>query len=166
MNSLSRWNPVADVLATSRAMDRLFDQFWPTNGGYSFGQMLSVPAIDVSETEQAVIVHAEVPGFKPEQIDARIEGNILTLKGEYSTDEKREEGHYHVRECSTSSFNRSVVLPIGVDSSKSTAEFENGVLTLTMPKQPDAMPKRINIVPKPLIAAEATNGKANNGSKK
>ena len=157
MNSLVRWNPVVDILATSRAMDRFFDQWWQTNGGFNMGSMLT-PAIDISETDQAIIVHAEVPGFKPEQIDARVEGNVLTLKGEYSTDEKREEGQYHVRERSASSFQRSVTLPVSVDANTATAEFENGVLTLTLPKKPDTMPKRITISPKPQLAAEGHNG--------
>lgn len=162
MSNLVRWNPVSDLLATSRVMDRMFDQMWNNFGGNGGQFNMNVPAIDVRETDNAVIVHAELPGYKPEQIDVRVEGNVLHLRGEYNTDQNREEGQYHLRERSSSSFQRSIVLPVGVDANKAQAEFENGVLMLTLPKQEEAMPKRINITPKQQQITQGNGSQGNN----
>ena len=131
-----------EMLETRHMLDRVFDSLW---FGDRLEGMAGAPLIDLVETEDALTVKAELPGFAPDQIDVRIEGNVLHLKGEMHREEEKNESRYHVRERSTSSFQRSVVLPVEVDTDKTEANFENGVLTLKLPKHEHAMPKRIEI---------------------
>jgi len=132
--------------------DKMFDQFW--NGGSlsspeTFG---TSPAIDMKETDNAIVVSAEVPGFAPEQLDVRVENRVLFLKGERQI-ENEDKGQYHLRERQTVKFSRAFTLPVTVDADKAQAEFGNGILTLTLPKAEEALPKKISITPKTQIAA-------------
>jgi len=92
------------------------------------------PAIDVADEENAVVVRAEVPGCKPEDIDISVCGNMLTISGEKKQEEeKKEKGYYHV-ESSYGSFRREMTLPADVDAGKIEAVCKHGVLTITLPK--------------------------------
>ena len=142
MASLIRWSPMRDILETRRMMDRVFDSLWY---GDQPAAWENLPLLDVVENEKSVTVKAELPGYTPDQIDVRIEGNVLHLKGEMRKEDEKKDGQYHVHERSMNSFQRSISLPTEVDSNKTEATFENGVLTLTMPKNERAMPKRIEI---------------------
>jgi HSP20 family protein len=142
MANLTRWSPMRDMLETRRMMDRVFDSLWYGDRAEPWGNL---PLVDVVEQENAVTVKAELPGFSADQIDVRIEGNMLLLKGEVRKDEEKGEGQYHIRERSMSSFQRSISLPAEVDPNKTEATFENGILTLTLAKHEHAMPKRIEI---------------------
>ncbi len=150
MSNITRWNPMRDLADMNRWMDRAFENYWGEKG-----TDWNLPALDVLDKDNQIIVKAELPGYTPEQVDVRIEGDVLHLKGQRTTEsEKGEEGgQYHLRERSMSSFTRSVRLPIAVDSEKAVAEFENGVLTLKLPKNENALPKRINITSPKLIHA-------------
>lgn len=115
-----------------KEMDDLFSRFgfepenWPS--------LEHVPALDLSETEAAVEVKLDVPGFKPEDIDIQVRGNLLTISGK-KEDEKEEKGReYHRVERHQGTFARSVTLPCDVVSAKAKADYKSGVLTLTMPK--------------------------------
>jgi HSP20 family protein len=142
MKSVIRWNPMNDLLA----MDRFFDQPWPTVFG-------GIPALDMSETDDTIKIEAELPGFTADQIDIKIEGNVLHLKGEQRADQEKNEGEYHLRERKMVSFQRSLTLPATVNAEKAEAHFENGVLTLKLPKTESAMPKRIKVTaPKEITA--------------
>jgi len=142
MSNITRWNPVQDLITMNDMFNR--DWFWPLNDS-----RWSLPTLDMFETDNAVVVKAELPGFDANQVDVRVEGNTLHIKGN-RTDEKNE-GQYHLRERQMVSFDRSLSLPVSVDSNKAQAEFENGVLTLTLPKTEEAMPRRINVTPKKQI---------------
>lgn len=141
MGNLIRWNPMREVLTLSEAMDRMLED----NFGVRGGQRVFAPAMDVVETDTGFTVKAELPGFNPDQIDIRIEGNTLTLRGTAEQTNEKQEGQYHVRERRMANFARSVTLPIHVDADKTAAEFENGVLTLTLPKLEQALAKKIAI---------------------
>lgn len=144
MSNLIRWNPVREMAAMDRWMDRFMNQFWGGSTGEAF--FANMPATDVSETENEIVVKAELPGFSPDQIDIRLEGNVLTLKGQVTSEEERkDEGQVHLRERRMSSFQRSFTLPSGVDADKAEANFENGVLTLTLPKREDARARHIAV---------------------
>jgi HSP20 family protein len=145
MSSLMRWSPRRDVLTMSEAMDRLFNDAFlmPGNGGQAFG-----PKVDVIENEKEIVVKAELPGFKPDNVDIRLEGNVLTLRGQVEEETEEGEGQYHVKERRMRSFTRTLQLPVAVDANKASADFDNGVLNLTLPKDEAALPKRINITPK------------------
>ena len=140
MSNLTRWNPNRDFVSVNEMMNRLFDQAFvlPQNGNRT-------PSVDVVENDDNIVVKAELPGFNPDNIDIRIEGNLLQLRGEYDQNNEKNEGQYHVREMQHASFNRTIPLPTTVDTNKANAEFENGVLVLTLPKHETAMPRKINI---------------------
>lgn len=144
MSSLMRWNPMREMATMDRMMDRMLSQFWGGSSGESL--LGSAPAMDINETENDIVVQAELPGFNPDQIDIRLEGNVLTLKGQMTSEqEQKEEGQYHLRERHMSSFQRSISLPTSVDADKAEANFENGVLTLTLPKREEARARRISV---------------------
>ena len=143
MKSIMRWNPANDLLA----MDRFFEQPWPR-------LFDGTPALDMSETDDTIKIEAELPGFTADQIDIKIEGNVLHLKGEQRDDQEKHEGEYHLRERKMVSFQRSVTLPAAVKADKAEARFENGVLTLTLPKDEASMPKRIRVTTQKEITAK------------
>lgn len=104
-----------------------------------------VPALDVAVKDDAVIVEAELPGLKPEDIDISVQGNTLLITGEKrSEQEENRENYYHV-ERTWGSFRRSVALPTEVDVDRIEARHENGVLTIRMPKSERAKARRIQI---------------------
>ena len=142
MANVIRWSPMREMLETRRIMDRVFDSLWYGDGSDMLG---NAPRLDMVESDNAVTVKAELPGFAPDQIDVRVEGNVLHLKGEMRKEDEKNDGQYHVHERSMSSFQRSISLPVEVDANKTEASFENGVLTLKLPKNEKAMPKRIEI---------------------
>jgi HSP20 family protein len=143
MKDMMRWNPVNDLLS----MDRFFEQPWPR-------VFAGMPALDMSETDDMIKIEAELPGFTADQIDIKVEGNVLHLKGEQRADQDKHEGEYHLRERKMVSFQRSLTLPVAVKAEKAEAHFENGVLTLKLPKDESSMPKRIKVVAQKEISAK------------
>jgi HSP20 family protein len=96
------------------------------------------PKLDVSETKDAMVVTAEMPGLDPKEIEVALNGDVLTLKGEKEKETTKDEERFHRAERTYGAFLRSVRLPMAVDGSKVTATFKNGVLTVTLPKTPAA----------------------------
>jgi HSP20 family protein len=128
-------------------IDRWFDESltrsmeeWPEQRGFD----LSVP-IDVYETDDNFVVKAELPGLKPEDVDISITGNTLTLKGEFEEEQERERGNVHVQERRFGRFYRSIGLPTNVNTDAAEANFDDGVLKVTLPKTEQAKPKRISV---------------------
>jgi len=122
-------------------MEPFFSSPFPSRG--AFEKMM--PAVDVSETEEAVKVNAELPGMAPEDVEVHVENNYLVLRGEKKAQrEEKKENAVH-RECSYGSFSRSIPLPAEIQSDKVTATFKNGVLTVTLPKSEKAQTRRISI---------------------
>jgi HSP20 family protein len=122
-----------------REMERFFYRFVEP-GGEPFETMAGdwVPMLDVAETNEAMVVKAEMPGVDPKDIEVTLMGDLLTLKGdrEKATEEKEE--RYHRMERTYGAFLRSVRLPMAVDGSTVTATFKNGLLVVTLPKTPAA----------------------------
>jgi HSP20 family protein len=143
-----------DLISMSEAMNRLFDDAFimPRDGGTG----MTSPKVDVVENADNVVVKAEMPGFNAENVDCRVEGNVLMLRGEYQQENEKQEGQYHMRERRQGSFARSIPLPTEVNADQAHAEFENGILTLTLPKNEAAKPKRIS------INAKSSNDNASN----
>jgi len=138
-----RWDPFTAVEPLSDAMDRVFP-----------GSLLPVwrrglsgvdAALDMYETDDAVVVKASVPGVKPEDVEVSVVGDTLTIRGEIKADEKVENGQYLCRELARGRFARSVSLPGLVQADKAKAEFENGILTIQVPKVEEAKPKVIKV---------------------
>ena len=105
-------------------------------------------ALDVYQTDDAAVVKTAVPGVKPDDIDITVSGNTLSISGETKEEEEVKEENYIRRERRVGSFSRSVVLPEGLEVDKAEASFEDGVLTLTIPKAPESKPKVVKITGK------------------
>ena len=149
---LTRWNPMREFAE----FDRMFDRFRNDSRVYNADNFGTSPAVDLKENDNAYVVQAEMPGFTPDQIDVHVENGVLFLKGNrQSESENNDKDKYHVRERRSVSVERAFRLPTAVDTEKAEAQFENGVLTLTLPKSPEAQPKRINVTPSKQITAKA-----------
>ena len=138
MGALSRWEPSRELMTMRQFMDRVLnDQF--------AGTSVQGFALDVAEEGDDYVVKASVPGVNPEDLDVTLNDNVLTIKGESKADQEIKEENYRVRERRFGSFSRSIALPTAVDASKVESSYENGVLTLHLPKSEAVKPKRINV---------------------
>jgi len=149
MSNLIRWEPAREMMSLRDAMDRLFyDAF---TRPLSLKDAWSVPAIDMYQTDDEIVVKAALPGIKADEVQINITGEVLTLKGEVKHEEEKtlsqkgKEKAWHIREQRYGSFERSVVLPTDVVADKAKADFENGILTITLPKAEEVKPKVISI---------------------
>lgn len=144
--SIVRREPFRDFMTLREAMDRLFEEsFVGPRRREWLAPTEATLALDMYQTEDSVVVRTAVPGVKPDDIDITISGNALSISGETKEDEEVKEENYIRRERRCGSFSRSVMLPDGVDAANTEASFEDGVLTLTIPKAPEAKPKVIKV---------------------
>ncbi len=144
MANLTPWEPFRDMRRMHDSLDRMFDRALmgsPLAEDLSFGSM----PIDLYETDEDIIVKAAAPGMKPEDLEISITGDRLNIRGELSEEHEDKQPKYYLRERRYGSFSRSVSLPASVDGSKADAEFENGILTLKIPKKEEAKPKTITV---------------------
>jgi HSP20 family protein len=135
---VSPWRPLFDL---HTQIDRLFDDVLPgAPGAAGF-----VPAVDVFEKDDKIVVKADLPGIRKEDLEITVQDGTLTLRGKREkTEEVKEEGRYHF-ERSSGSFQRSIALPAEVDAEKIKAEFKDGVLTIEAPKSAAVLPHRVEI---------------------
>jgi len=146
MTNLVRWEPFRDLISLREAMDRLFEEsIVRPRAGWLAPVGVKALAVDMYETDDAVIVKSAIPGVKPEDLNLSITGDTLTIRGETMADEEIKEEHYIRRECHYGSFCRTLTIPVPIVSDKAEAEFEDGVLTLTLPKAEEVKPKAIKI---------------------
>lgn len=143
MANLVRFEPVREMVHMSDAMDRLFENFY--GRGWRDIDLFDAPSVDLYQTENEIVVKASLPGMKADDIQISVVGDVLTLRGEIKADEEIKEASYHIRERRSGSFARSMPLPSAVQADKARAEFENGVLTLTLPKAEEMRPKTITV---------------------
>lgn len=133
-----------DLARLHGEMDDLFDGFF-RGLDRPFAGYKAWPAIDVAEEEDSIIVIAEVPGCKADDIDISVHGNVLTISGEKKlSEEKKEKGYYHV-ESSYGSFRREITLPTDVNQSKVDASYKDGVLSIALPKAEKAKTIKVKI---------------------
>ncbi len=135
--SLIRWNARRTLPTIFDEMDRLFDTMlrsrWPlTREDFDFG-----PAVDVYEKDDEVIVEAELPGVKREDLEVSAADDSITIRGETKHEEETKEEGYYRKEIRRGSFYRTVPLPAPIDEDKVTAKLEDGVLTIRAPKAVD-----------------------------
>jgi HSP20 family protein len=143
---LMEWRPFREVSRLRREMDRLWDDYYGSGRrGLQPLQAEFAPAVDVTETAEAVVVKAEVPGMDAKDINISVTGEVLTIKGEKKSEREEKEENYHVVERSYGSFSRSLVLPAAVDLDNIEAKYDKGVLTVTCPKKEEVKPKAIEI---------------------
>jgi len=151
--TMQRWEPFKEMVTLRNAMDKLFEDSFVRPTSWIFDEGRGTVALDMYQTANDVVVKASLPGFKPEEVDISITGDTLTLKGEHKEEKETKEEDYFYRERRYGSFSRTVTIPAGIKSDKAEATFENGVLTLTLPKAEEAKPKQIKIKAKPMIEA-------------
>lgn len=143
MSNLTRWEPVREMMTLREAMDRLFDDAFTRPISMSGGSI--VPAVDLYQNADEVVVKASLPGLKAEDVQISITADVLTLRGEFREESEQNEKTYHIRENRYGSFERQVMLPTDVQTEKAKADFENGVLTIVLPKAEAVKPKTITI---------------------
>ena len=158
--NIVRWEPFREMTSLRDAMDRLFEdsfvrapRLWSALGAWEL-------PLDMYQTANDVVVKGTLPGFKPEEVDISITGDTLTLKGEHKEENEVKEEDYFYKERRYGAFSRSVPLPVKVKSDKAEAAFENGVLTLTLPKAEEVKPKQIKVKAKQTTESKKTEPKS------
>jgi HSP20 family protein len=142
MAMIQRWDPLRDLARLQDEMSRLFDDRLPQVSGESVGW---APRCDIFEDEEGVSLRFELAGVEPKDVDIRFENGVLTLRGERKMEKEENREHYHRVELSYGTFTRSFSLPGTIDPEKIRAESKNGVLTVLLPKRPEAKPKSIQV---------------------
>jgi HSP20 family protein len=155
MDTLNRWEPFRGTgfEQFNRVVNELFHR-----AGQDSNLTSWAPAVDIREDEQALVVKADLPDIDPKELDIRVENNILTIRGERKFEKQASAGNYLRVERAYGSFARSFQLANTVNSEAIKAEYQNGVLTLSIPKREEAKPKQIkvNVTPgKAEVAAAA-----------
>ncbi len=135
MRALTPWTGMATL---RQEMDRFFDRFFEPRWEEFPALTEWAPLLDVSETKDALVVKAEVPGMDPKEIQISLQEQLLTIKGEKRQEREEKDERHHRIERSYGAFTRAVRLPVAVDGEKVTATFKNGVLTIKLPKTPAA----------------------------
>jgi HSP20 family protein len=142
---LSSWPSFGGLSTLRSEIDRLFEA--PLTELARASQFLSgaAPAVDVYENKESFVVKAELPGMKKEDIDVSLHDGSLSISGERKSEEKVDEGEVYRSERFFGRFQRTVALPAAVDAGKIKAQYQDGVLTVTLPKAEEAKPKQIDV---------------------
>ncbi len=143
MTVLTRWNPYRELNALQNHVNRLFDAQY---GQESLTTGAFVPPVDIYENEQSIQLKLEVPGVDEKDLDIKVENNTLTVTGErkFEKEEKKEE-NFHRVERRYGSFTRSFTLPTTVNPEDIKADYEHGVLKISLAKRTEAKPKQIKV---------------------
>jgi HSP20 family protein len=131
------------MVTLREAMDRLFDDAFIRPFGLTSG--LQAPTVDLYQTDDEVVVKTSLPGMKADDMQISVTGDLLTIKGEFKEKEEKKEKAYHLREQRYDSFERTLSLPTEVLADKAKADFEDGVLTITLPKAEEVKPNTITV---------------------
>src|SRR5437660_9770479 len=146
MTVLTRWEPLREFATLEDRMNRLFrDSYNDAGQDESLTTSRFAPAVDVYEDEHQVTLKVEVPGIDEKDIDVRVENNTLTVQGERKIEHEEKEENYRRVERQYGSFVRTFTLPPTVDNEKVAANYEKGVLKITLPKKAEAKPKQIKV---------------------
>lgn len=141
--ALVRWDPIRELDSLQGDMNRLFDRFFEgrtPNGGRRW-----IPPMDLLETEDHLVLRADLPGLAEEDVEIEIKDNVLTVSGERTAENEEKHGGYYRVERAFGSFSRSLTLPQGVDADRVQASFDKGVLEVLIPKPAETKPTRIQI---------------------
>src|SRR6266516_2853318 len=144
MRTITRWEPFRGVNTLQDQFNRLFNDVFDRKAGES-SLTAWAPAVDIYETEHELVVKADLPEVDPKDLDIRVENNILTIRGERKFEKKVNEDNYLRVERAYGSFARSFTLANTVNSDAIKADYQDGVLTLTIPKREEAKPKQIKV---------------------
>ncbi len=147
MSRLVRWDPFREMVSVRNQMDQLVGDYlrepsgWHGNEKGGFRRL----ALDVYEDDNGYSVTASMPGIDPEELDVSFSENTLTIQGETQAQEVDESAKWHVRERQFGRYMRSITLPAAVNTDSIDAAYEDGVLTLTLPKAEEVKPRRIAV---------------------
>jgi HSP20 family protein len=149
MVMLTRWNPTREAASISQGMERLFDEMvgrglWRTSEERPL-RGTWVPAVNILERQDSMLITADLPGLKAEDVDVTVEDGTLTIRGERKLDEVGEGETFHRVERIYGVFERTFTLPNSVDVDKIEARFSNGEMTLTLPKREESKPRSVKI---------------------
>jgi HSP20 family protein len=152
MTTISRWEPFRGLSTLHDQVNRLFNETVLRGQGEDSALMTWSPAVDIYETENELVVKADLPDVSEKDIDVRVENNLLTVRGERKFEKSVSEDNYLRVERSYGTFSRSFSLPNTVNAEAIHAEYKNGVLTVTMPKREESKPRQVKV-------AVSSNGK-------
>jgi HSP20 family protein len=158
--TISRFDPFRGESSLQHQINRLFSEAFDRSADE--GNLTTwAPSVDIYETEHELVVKADLPDIKPEELNIRVENNILTIRGERKFEKKADEGNYLRVERSYGTFSRSFALANTVNTEAIKANYQNGVLALSIPKREEAKPKQIkvNVESAPATAAAAAAGR-------
>jgi len=145
--AMIRWDPFRDLITLREKMNRLFEDTFTAHGEET--DIITskwTPSVDIYETEKDLVLTAELPGIDEKDVEIKIEDNTLTLSGERKFKKDTKEENYQRLECSYGSFYRAFSLPHYIDQDKITAEYENGVLNVILPKKHELKPRKVKIL--------------------
>lgn len=146
---LAPWRPLGELEEMERRFEDAFDQTFPAIWRRHRGEERGwAPPIEMFEKEDSYTLKAELPGMKKDEIDVSVTGDTLTIKGERKAETETREEDYYCCERSYGSFFRSIKVPTAVDTEKIEANYQDGVLELTLPKAPEVKPKKIDVAVK------------------
>lgn len=153
MRNLTRWTPRRDVVRTDPFdvfdnFENLVNQLWqggPLRYQSETARPVLSPAMDVVENDHSVTVRMDLPGLSPDDVRVEIDNDVLTVSGEIGDTIEKEGDRYHYRERYAGSFQRSLRLPSGLQADRVDATFNNGVLSIELPKPPEAQRKQITV---------------------
>jgi HSP20 family protein len=145
MTVLTRWEPFREFATLQDRINRVFRESYTGGQDESLTTSTFAPAVDVYEDEHKVALKIEVPGIDEKDIDVRVENNTLTVHGERKIEKEEKEENYRRVERHYGSFTRTFTLPQTVDSEKVSANYDKGVLNITLPKKAEAKPKQIKV---------------------
>lgn len=140
-----RWQPFHQMSEIQAEMNRPFDSVFGPPDSVSTGERIWAPLCDVRETKDDLVFSSEIPGVSEKDVNVSITGDLLTVKGERKLEQQFNEGSYHRLERAHGTFERTVQLPMPVQSDKVTATYRDGVLTVKVPKAEEVKPKEIKI---------------------
>ena len=139
---LVRWTPFTEMDRLSHAMNRLFD---PEVSSARGAQVAWTPAVDVTEDKEKIVLVADLPGLQEKDVDIQIEKDVLTLRGERTIERNADHEQYRRYERAAGAFVRAFTLPPTIDAERVAAQLKDGVLVLTLPKKPEAQPRKISV---------------------
>jgi HSP20 family protein len=157
--AIVRWDPFDAFLGAQEDLNRLFRRSWlrPADGDKPVAEGgVWAPAVDIYETGETFTVEAELPGIDPKDIDVAVDEGVLTLRGERKLEREVKEENYYRVERAYGMFQRAVRLPSDIDAEKVKAEYDNGVLRVTVPKVQPKKPKSIPVTVETRKAEEGT----------
>lgn len=142
--TLVRWEPLREISAIQSEVNRLFNSFFDTPATVN-GPRRWLPAMDLVETDDHLVLRADLPGIREDDVSIEVEDNVLTVSGERKAEHEESKEGYHRVERAYGSFSRSLTLPDGVDPESIEASFDRGVLEVRIPKPEERKPRKVAI---------------------